>query len=94
MVDQVEERAQTSREEAKFWKDRYVKLAWLANQAIVDIPRSLRATEGMMFELLTRGAAVSMAATTKGRLSTHLGTLHLSMPTSPLLNALRVEHQR
>ncbi|RDX96154.1 hypothetical protein CR513_21227, partial [Mucuna pruriens] len=31
-----------------FWKDRYIKLAWVANQALVDIPRSLRAAKGMI----------------------------------------------
>ncbi|RDX99213.1 hypothetical protein CR513_17760, partial [Mucuna pruriens] len=30
-----------------FWRDRFLKLAWLANQALRDIPRSLQAAEGM-----------------------------------------------
>ncbi|RDX88718.1 hypothetical protein CR513_29648, partial [Mucuna pruriens] len=28
----------TAEDEALFWKDRYIKLAWLANQAMADIP--------------------------------------------------------
>ncbi|RDX95148.1 hypothetical protein CR513_22362, partial [Mucuna pruriens] len=37
--------AQEAREETRFWKERFIKLAWLANQAIMDIPKSLRAAE-------------------------------------------------
>ncbi|RDX66149.1 hypothetical protein CR513_55117, partial [Mucuna pruriens] len=52
-MDQVEERAQIAREEAMFWKDRYIKLALFANQAIIDILRSLRVVEGMVNPLNT-----------------------------------------
>ncbi|RDX89681.1 hypothetical protein CR513_28566, partial [Mucuna pruriens] len=48
MVDHAEERVQTAREEVIFWKDRYVKLAWLANQAIINIPRNLLVAKGMV----------------------------------------------
>ncbi|RDX93009.1 hypothetical protein CR513_24789, partial [Mucuna pruriens] len=46
-INLAERRMWDAHEEAAFWKDRYVKLAWLANQAIMDIPRSLFAVEGM-----------------------------------------------
>ncbi|RDX63822.1 hypothetical protein CR513_57703, partial [Mucuna pruriens] len=39
--------------ETPFWKDRYVKLAWLANQALIDIPKNLRAAEGMVDPMKT-----------------------------------------
>ncbi|RDX75077.1 hypothetical protein CR513_45089, partial [Mucuna pruriens] len=38
---------QEAREETTFWKDKYVKLAWLANQALMDIPKSLCGTKGI-----------------------------------------------
>ncbi|RDY03989.1 hypothetical protein CR513_12350, partial [Mucuna pruriens] len=47
MAVHAKEKIQEAREETTFWKDRYVKLAWLANQALMDIPRSLRAAKGM-----------------------------------------------
>ncbi|RDY11091.1 hypothetical protein CR513_04293, partial [Mucuna pruriens] len=34
--------------DAQFWKDKYIKLAWLANQALMNIPRTLRATEDIV----------------------------------------------
>ncbi|RDX64797.1 hypothetical protein CR513_56608, partial [Mucuna pruriens] len=48
MVDHVEEKVQIATNKAAFWKDKYVKLAWLENQAIMDIPRSLLMAEGMV----------------------------------------------
>ncbi|RDX74821.1 hypothetical protein CR513_45380, partial [Mucuna pruriens] len=44
---------QEAREEINFWKERFIKLAWLANQAIMDIPRSLRIAEWMVNPLNT-----------------------------------------
>ncbi|RDY09830.1 hypothetical protein CR513_05746, partial [Mucuna pruriens] len=43
----AEKVAQEAQEEARFWKDRFIKLAWVANQAIRDMPRSLRMVEEM-----------------------------------------------
>ncbi|RDY10621.1 hypothetical protein CR513_04818, partial [Mucuna pruriens] len=48
MAEHAEEKVQIATEEATFWKDRFIKLAWLANQAIMDIPRSLLMAEGMV----------------------------------------------
>ncbi|RDY10770.1 hypothetical protein CR513_04662, partial [Mucuna pruriens] len=47
IADSTEEQVNASTVETSFWKDRFFELAWLANQAPKDIPRSLRATEGM-----------------------------------------------
>ncbi|RDY04089.1 hypothetical protein CR513_12235, partial [Mucuna pruriens] len=46
--DEAKIQVQAATVETPFWKDRYIKLGWLANQAPVDIPRSLRAAEGMV----------------------------------------------
>ncbi|RDY12589.1 hypothetical protein CR513_02582, partial [Mucuna pruriens] len=48
IADEAEIQVRAATVETPFWKDRCIKLAWLANQALVDIPRSLRATEGMI----------------------------------------------
>ncbi|RDY11598.1 hypothetical protein CR513_03717, partial [Mucuna pruriens] len=46
--------AREVQEEARFWKDRFIKLAWIANQAIRSIPKSLRVAEEMKCALDTR----------------------------------------
>ncbi|RDX93928.1 hypothetical protein CR513_23751, partial [Mucuna pruriens] len=48
IADEAEIQVRAATVDAQFWKDRYVKLAWLANQALMSIPRRLRAAEGMM----------------------------------------------
>ncbi|RDX76682.1 hypothetical protein CR513_43304, partial [Mucuna pruriens] len=53
MACHVEIRVQEALEETKFWKERFVKLAWLANQAIMDISKSLQVVEGMVSLLST-----------------------------------------
>ncbi|RDY06373.1 hypothetical protein CR513_09631, partial [Mucuna pruriens] len=45
--DIAQEQANVAAVETSFWKDRFLKLAWLANQALKDIPKSLQTTEGM-----------------------------------------------
>ncbi|RDX79704.1 hypothetical protein CR513_39845, partial [Mucuna pruriens] len=47
MANSAKEQARVVVTEISFWKDRFIKLSWLANQALRDIPRSLRAVEGM-----------------------------------------------
>ncbi|RDY03820.1 hypothetical protein CR513_12549, partial [Mucuna pruriens] len=47
IVDSAEEQVNAATTEASFWKDRFFKLAGLANQALRDIPRGLQAAEGM-----------------------------------------------
>ncbi|RDX87776.1 hypothetical protein CR513_30712, partial [Mucuna pruriens] len=53
MADRAKEQARVATTEISFWKDRFIKLAWLANQALRDIPRSLRAVEGMADSIKT-----------------------------------------
>ncbi|RDX66438.1 hypothetical protein CR513_54797, partial [Mucuna pruriens] len=48
IADEAEIQVRAATADTQFWKDRYVKLAWLANQALMSIPRRLRAAEGMM----------------------------------------------
>ncbi|RDX74771.1 hypothetical protein CR513_45435, partial [Mucuna pruriens] len=48
LEDEAEIQVRAATVDAQVWKDRYVKLAWLANQALMSIPRRLRAAEGMM----------------------------------------------
>ncbi|RDY10761.1 hypothetical protein CR513_04671, partial [Mucuna pruriens] len=47
IADNAQEQVNVATTETSFWKDRFFKLAWLTNQALKDIPRSLRAVEGM-----------------------------------------------
>ncbi|RDY07401.1 hypothetical protein CR513_08497, partial [Mucuna pruriens] len=47
MADSAQEQASVATTEISFWKDRFLKLAWLTNQALRDIPRSLWTVEGM-----------------------------------------------
>ncbi|RDY13186.1 hypothetical protein CR513_01929, partial [Mucuna pruriens] len=49
----AERSVQEAQDEARFLKDGYIKLAWLANQAIMDIPRGLHIVEGMVNPLST-----------------------------------------
>ncbi|RDY04543.1 hypothetical protein CR513_11729, partial [Mucuna pruriens] len=56
MVGHAERRVQEAQGGAAFWKGRYIKLAWLANQALMNIPRSLHAVEYM-----TNAAIAAMA---------------------------------
>ncbi|RDX67445.1 hypothetical protein CR513_53682, partial [Mucuna pruriens] len=51
LADQAKQSLKTMENDGIFWKDKYMKLAWLANQAIVDIPRALKEVEGMHEEL-------------------------------------------
>ncbi|RDX72863.1 hypothetical protein CR513_47591, partial [Mucuna pruriens] len=53
IADHAEKAAWEAREEAQFWKDRFIKLAWLANQTIKDIPANLRMAKGMVNPLNT-----------------------------------------
>ncbi|RDX60683.1 hypothetical protein CR513_61154, partial [Mucuna pruriens] len=53
MTGHAERRIQEAQGVVVFWRDRYIKLAWLANQALMDIPRSLRVAEGMVHPLNT-----------------------------------------
>ncbi|RDY00262.1 hypothetical protein CR513_16578, partial [Mucuna pruriens] len=53
------EAAQDVQEEARFWKDRFIKLDWIVNQAIKSIPKNLRMAElwekmAQMFQILTQ----------------------------------------
>ncbi|RDX84747.1 hypothetical protein CR513_34147, partial [Mucuna pruriens] len=48
IADEAEIRVRAAMADTQFWKDRYVKLAWLANQALMSIPQRLRAVEDMM----------------------------------------------
>ncbi|RDX77540.1 hypothetical protein CR513_42324, partial [Mucuna pruriens] len=48
MAARAEEAAREAQEEARFWKDRFMKLAWTANQAIRSIPRGLCMAEEMV----------------------------------------------
>ncbi|RDY06367.1 hypothetical protein CR513_09655, partial [Mucuna pruriens] len=48
IADNAQEQANVAATETSFWKDRFLKLAWLAIQALKDIPKSLRTVEGMV----------------------------------------------
>ncbi|RDX90231.1 hypothetical protein CR513_27929, partial [Mucuna pruriens] len=48
IADEAEIQVRAATIESPFWKDRFIKLAWLGNQALVDIPRSLRAAESLV----------------------------------------------
>ncbi|RDX69195.1 hypothetical protein CR513_51719, partial [Mucuna pruriens] len=50
---------QMSEDSVAFWKDRYGKLAWLANQVVQDVPRALRKAEGMINPLETQLEIIS-----------------------------------
>ncbi|RDX63196.1 hypothetical protein CR513_58403, partial [Mucuna pruriens] len=43
----------SAEEEEEYWKDRYNKVVWLANQALNKLPRSLCAVEAMINPLKT-----------------------------------------
>ncbi|RDX66512.1 hypothetical protein CR513_54717, partial [Mucuna pruriens] len=47
IADSDEEQVNVATAETSFWKDKFFKLARLANQALKDIPQSLREAEGM-----------------------------------------------
>ncbi|RDX92023.1 hypothetical protein CR513_25912, partial [Mucuna pruriens] len=48
IADEVEIQVRAATTDTQFWKDRYIKLAWLANQALLDIPRKLCTTEDVV----------------------------------------------
>ncbi|RDY10326.1 hypothetical protein CR513_05157, partial [Mucuna pruriens] len=48
IVDEAETQVRAATADAQFWNDRYIKLAWLANLALMNIPRRLRAAEDMV----------------------------------------------
>ncbi|RDX95692.1 hypothetical protein CR513_21745, partial [Mucuna pruriens] len=48
IADEVETQVRAATADAQLWKDRYIKLAWLANQALMNILQRLRATEDMV----------------------------------------------
>ncbi|RDY14331.1 hypothetical protein CR513_00609, partial [Mucuna pruriens] len=48
IADEAKIQVRAATIDAQFWKDRYIKLAWLANQALMNIPQRLRAAEDMV----------------------------------------------
>ncbi|RDX60420.1 hypothetical protein CR513_61440, partial [Mucuna pruriens] len=48
IADSAEEQVNAATAETASWKDKFFKLASLANQALKDIPRGLKAREGMV----------------------------------------------
>ncbi|RDX82520.1 hypothetical protein CR513_36668, partial [Mucuna pruriens] len=48
IVDEAEIQVRAAMADTQFWKDKYIKLAWFTNQALMSIPRRLRAAEDMM----------------------------------------------
>ncbi|RDY10068.1 hypothetical protein CR513_05473, partial [Mucuna pruriens] len=50
---QTEMKTQSLKEEADYWKDRYNKTVWLANQALEELPHGLRAAKAMINPLTT-----------------------------------------
>ncbi|RDY13377.1 hypothetical protein CR513_01725, partial [Mucuna pruriens] len=82
VVDSIQEQASAAAVEISFWKDRLLKLSWLANQALRDIPRSLRTVEGMADFVKTPKEITSFLGLYRGLLSVYAFFLNISVITS------------